>query len=97
MMEKISTGLTWDQIQNLFDADSEFKLLLNNCNRRSSLKKRKNGEVDERKVWRLIIQHDHKNFHRTVFRKNLKDAPEELSKEVASDKIITQINNVICR
>ena len=97
MMEKVSTGLTWDQIQELFDADSEFKLLLNNCNRRASLKKRKNGEAEERKVWRLIIQQDHKNFQRTVFRKNLKDAPEELSKEVASDKIVEQINNVICR
>ena len=97
MMEKISSGLTWDQIQNLFDADSEFKLVLHSCKRRASLKKRKNDEAEERKVWRLIIQQDHKNFLRTVFRKNLKDAPEEIIKEVATDKLVTQINNVICR
>ena len=96
-MEKVSTGLTWNQIQELFDADSEYKLLLNNCYRRASLKKRKNGVAEDRKVWRLIIQKDHKNFQRTVFRKNLKDAPEEISAEVANDKIIEQINNVICR
>ena len=94
-MEKISSGLTWDQVQGLFDSDEEFQLLLNHCNRRASLKKRKNGEAEERKVWRLIIQKDHKNFVRTVFRKNLKDAPEEISKEVVNDKLVEQINNVI--
>ena len=95
MMEQISTGLTWNQIQELFDADSEFNLLLNQCNRRASLKKRKNGEVEDRKVWRLIIQKDHKNFVRTSFKKNLKDAPDALLEEVAGDKIVAQINNVI--
>ena len=94
-MEKLSTGLTWDQIQELFDADSEFKLVLNHCNRRASLRKRKNGEAEERKVWRLIVQKDHKNFVRTVFRKNLKNAPDELGAEKADDKIVEQINNVI--
>ena len=94
-MEKLSSGLTWDQIQELFDADAEFNLILNHCNRRASLKKRKNGEEEERKVWRLIVQKDHKNFVRTVFRKNLKDAPEALGSEVATDKIVTQLNNVI--
>lgn len=96
-MEKLSSGLTWNQIQEQFDADSEFKLTLNSCNRRASLKKRKNGESEDRKVWRLIIQKDHKNFLRTIFRKNLKDAPEEIAGEVANDKIVEQINNVICR
>ena len=94
-MEKISTGLTWDQIQELFDADPEFNLILNHCGRRASLKKRKNGEAEDRKVWRLIVQKDHKNFVRTVFRKNLKDTPDELGAEAAGDKIVEQINNVI--
>jgi chromosome segregation and condensation protein ScpB len=96
MMENISTGLTWDQIQELFDADSKYSLILNNCQRRASLKKRKNGIEEDRKVWRLIIQKDHKNFDRTVFRKNLKDAPDALGSSVALDKIVAQMNNVIC-
>ena len=95
-MENISSGLTWDQIQELFDADSQYQLTLNQCQRRASLKKRKNGIEEDRKVWRLIIQRDHKNFIRTVFRKNLKDAPDVLSSEVPNDKIVTQMNNVIC-
>ena len=96
-MEKISTGLTWNQIQDLFDSNPEYKLTLNNCSRRASLKKRKNGEAEERKVWRLIIQKDHKNFLRTIFRKNLKGAPEEIAEEVVNEKLVEQINNVICR
>lgn len=96
-MDKLSSGLTWDQIKDQFESDPEYKLSLNYCQRRASLKKRKNGEAEERKVWRLIIQKDHKNFLRTIFRKNLKDAPEEISTEVANDKLIEQINNVICR
>ena len=95
-MENISSGLTWDQIQELFDADSKYNLTLNHCQRRASLKKRKNGIEEDRKVWRLIIQKDHKNFNRTVFRKNLRDAPDALGTEVAGEKIVTQINNVIC-
>ena len=39
MMEAISTGLSWSQIQELFDADSEYNLILNNVQRRASLKK----------------------------------------------------------
>lgn len=96
-MEKISTGLTWNQIQNLFDSSPEYKLILNNCSRRASLKKRKNGIPEQRMVWRLIIQKDHKNFLRTIFRKNLKDAPEVIDDEVVADKLVDQINNVICR
>jgi hypothetical protein len=95
MMEQISTGLTWDQVQAQFDADSEFKLILNQCSRRASLKKRKNGIEEDRKVWRLIIQRDHKNFDRTIFRKNLRDAPDALASEVVEGKILIQINNVI--
>ncbi len=96
-MEKLSTGLTWGQIQKQFDASKEYKLTLNYCNRRASLKKRKNGIAEDRKVWRLLVQQDHKNFLTTIFSKNLKDAPEALLKEVANDKIIAQINNLICR
>ena len=94
-MEQISTGLTWNQIQELFDADSEFSLILTQNNRRASLRKRKNAEAEERKVWRLIIQKDHKNFVRTSFKKNLKDASDELLAEVAGEKILAQVNNVI--
>jgi len=94
-MEQISTGLTWTQIQELFDADSEYNLILTQKNRRASLKKRKNGEAEERKVWRLIIQKDHKNFVRTSFKKNLKDASDELLSEVAGEKLLAQVNNVI--
>jgi hypothetical protein len=94
-MEKISTGLSWSQIQELFDADSKYNLVLNNCQRRASLKKRKNGIEEERKVWRLIIQKDHKNFTRTSFRKNLKDVQGEIADQKANDKIVAQINNVI--
>ena len=94
-MEQISTGLTWNQIQELFDADSEFSLILTQNSRRASLRKRKNGEAEERKVWRLIIQKDHKNFVRTSFKKNLKDASDELLSEVAAEKILAQVNNII--
>ena len=94
-MEQIASGLTWNQIQELFDADSEFKMTLTQQKRRTSLKKRKNGETEERTVWRLIIQKDHKNFVRTSFKKNLKDASDELLSEVAGEKILAQVNNVI--
>ena len=94
-MEKVSTGLTWSQIQELFDASSEYSLILNHCQRRASLKQRKNGIAEERNTWRLIIQKDHKNFVRTSFRKNLKDAPDDLLGSVAGDKIVAQINNVV--
>ena len=94
-MEQISTGLSWSQIQELFDADSDYNLILNNCKRRASLKKRKNGIEEERTVWRLIIQRDHKNFARTSFKKNLKDVEGEIADQKAGDKIVAQINNVI--
>jgi hypothetical protein len=94
MMDKIASGLTWEQVQELFNG-SEYTLLLNNCNRRASLKKRKNGVAEERTVWRLILQQDHKNFVRTVFRKNLKDVSGEISGQVAGDKIIEQLNNIV--
>ena len=96
-MENISTGLTWEQIQAQFDADRQLNLVLNYCSRRASLGKRKNGIEEDRKVWRLIIQKDHKNFVRTIFKKNLKDAPEDLLSSVASDSIVAQINNVIAQ
>ena len=95
MMEQISTGLSWSQIQELFDADSKYNLVLNNCKRRASLKKRKNGIEEERTVWRLIIQKDNKNFVRTAFRKNLKDVEGDIAGQKANDKIVAQINNVI--
>lgn len=94
-MEKLSSGLTWDQIQELFDADAEFDLILNYRQRRASPQKRKKGEAEERKVWRLTVQKDHKNFVRTIFKKNLKDAPEALGSEVANNEIVNQINRVI--
>ena len=94
-MEQIASGLTWNQIQALFDADSEFKMTLKQKQRRASLKKRKNGIAEERTVWRLTIQRDHKNFVRTSFKKNLKDASDELLSEAAAEKILAQVNNVI--
>ena len=55
-MEKISSGLTWKQVQNLFDTDKQYQMSLELRPRRASLSVRKNGLKEERKVWRLIIQ-----------------------------------------
>lgn len=94
-MEKISTGLNWNQVQALFDADSEYNLILNNCKRRANPHRRKNMIEEKRTVWRLIIQKDHKNFIHTSFKKNLKNIGGEIADQKASDEIITQINQVI--
>lgn len=94
-MEQISTGLNWNQVQELFDADSEYNLILNNCKRRANPHKRKNRIEEERTVWRLIIQKYHKNFVHTSFKKNLKDIDGEIADQKVSGEIITQINKVI--
>ncbi len=96
-MEKISTGLNWNQVQELFDADSEYNLNLKNCKRRASLNKRKSGIEENRTVWRLIIQKDHKSSISTFFRKNLKNVNVEgkIADQKADDEIIARINNLI--
>ena len=97
MMETLSTGLTWAEIKEKFDADSEFNLLLDQRNRRTNLSKRKENIKDERKVWRLIVQKNCGKFVRTIYRANLRDGDDDLLNEKASDKIVAQLNNLLTK
>ena len=94
-MESLSSGLTWAQIQEAFAQSAKYDLSLTYRNRRTKLGKRKNGETEEQKVWRLIVQRRNKGVIRTMLRKNLKDAPEDLLDTVASDKHIKLINGLL--
>ena len=96
MMEKIPSGLTWNQVNNLFDADQEYGIILELRPRRSSLGVRKKKDLkEERKVWRVIIQKDYKNYIKTIIRYNIKTDDEALRKQKVTDKQISKINNLL--
>ena len=83
MMEKLSTGLTWNQVQKLFEKDNQYNMSLEFRPRRANNSLRKRGLTSQRKVWRLIIQQDYKNYVKTILRCNIKDEDEKLKTKKA--------------
>ena len=96
-MELLPSGLTWSAIVEQFAATNEFTLILEQKNRRTSKRLRAQGETEERKVWRLTVQKEHKNFQRTSFRKNVRTDVDGLLSEVANEKLVTKINNALAQ
>ena len=93
-MEALSSGLTWAQIEEAFAQSANYSFSLTNRNRRVKPGKYQ-GADSQTKVWRLIIQRSNKGLVRTILRKNLKDAPENIFETVASDKQIQLINGLL--
>jgi len=91
-MEKLSTGLTWGQLESHFLTDPDFEVVLNYTARRASQRLRKNGLANEKKVWRFIFQRNTPWKMTTLYRKNLKDVPEDLSESVVPDAILERLN-----
>ena len=58
---------------------------------------RKNGEKEERKLWRLFVQNFDGDQVTTVFKKNIRFGEENLLEQKASEKLVGQINNVIAQ
>ena len=94
---ELSTGLTWQDAIDQINADENFKASLAIHNRRSRKALRARGEQEERKVWRLIIQHDRKNFVKTAFRKNIRTEDEALLSQTVEGKILDQVNAVLAK
>ena len=94
-MEPIQESLTWRQIQELFDADDEYGMLIDRHLRRTKKWRRKRGEADDRRVVRLTIQKRISNNTKTVFRKNLKGLTENYLDVDADPKIVDRINGVL--
>jgi len=91
-MEKLSTGLTWGQLENHFLSDPDFHLELNYCPRRAHAGLRKKGLANEKFVWRLIFQRAMPWKSTTLYRKNLKGVPEQIEEVVVPDAIIERLN-----
>ena len=94
-METIPSGLTWEQVIAKIAEAGEFTLTLTQRPRRTNKRLRAIGETDERKVWRLNLQKDHKNFQRTIFSKNVRVDSDALLSETACDKLVAKINNAL--
>ena len=93
-MEALSSGLTWAQIEEAFASSANYTFSLTRRNRRIKSGKYQNPD-QETKVWRLIIQRQNKGLVRTILRKNLKNAPENILETTASAKQIQTINNLL--
>lgn len=94
-MEPIKEGLTWRQIQSLFDQDDEFSLSIKPHPRRLKPWKRKKGEKEERDVLRLIVQKQRSSDTRTVFKKNLREPAENYLDRAPSPKLLAKINAIV--
>ena len=94
-MDAISSGLTWREVQAKFDDSKEFSLVLNYVNRRANKHKRRNGEGEDRKLWRLFLQRNNGCAITTVFRKNIRIDDAGLLDQAADDGIVGQINRAL--
>ena len=94
-MEMISSGLTWNKVEELFKNDKTYSLSLEQRPRRASLKNRKKGTPEERKVWRLIVQQDQGHSIKTALRMNIKTDDAELKSKALSDKMVSKLNAII--
>ena len=95
MKNLLSSGLTWQEIQDKINQSKPFLCSLTERKRRSTLRKRKNNIPEDRIVWRLIIQKDSKNYVKTILRKNIRYDKPDLLKQVVSDNIVAKLNNLI--
>ena len=91
-MEKLSTGLTWGQLESHFLSDPDFDAQLTYCPRRAHASLRKKGLVNEKFVWRFIFQRSLPWKTTTLYRKNLKGAPEQIEEIIVPAKIIERLN-----
>ena len=94
-MEPLSTGLTWQQVQEKFDEDAGWDLSLQQRARRAKKPLRHRGEADERKVWRLIVQSKTKSRVRTRLRKNIRTEEANLLSQPVADRLIAHLNSLI--
>ena len=94
---EISTGLTWQAAIDQINADKNYQASLEIHNRRSRKALRARGEQEERKVWRLIIQHDRKNFVKTALRKNIRTEDTTLLSQTLEGKLLDQVNAVLAK
>jgi len=94
-MEAIQEGLTWRQIQDLFNADKQFDMLIGERRRKLKKWKRKRGETEDRTVVRLAVQMEYNGSAKTVYRKNLRNLAGNYLDEPASDKVVGNINSVL--
>ena len=94
-MEPIKEGLTWRQIQNLFDTDDEFSMSIQPHLRRLKPWKRKKGEKDDRTVVRLIVQRRQDAQTKTVLRKNLRNLDKDYLDTQADPKVVENINGIL--
>ncbi len=94
-MEAIQEGLTWRQIQDLFNADQQFDMRIGNHRRKLKKWKRKRGETEDRTVVRLAVQMRHNGSAKTVYRKNLRNLDGNYLDEPANGKVVGNLNAVL--
>lgn len=94
-MEPIKEGLTWRQVQGLFDTDDEFSMSVQPHLRRPKPWKRKKGEKEDRTVVRLIVQRRHDNQTKTVLRKNLRNLGKDYLDTEADQKVVENLNGIL--
>jgi hypothetical protein len=95
MMEVLSSGLTWGDLQAQFANQDEYRLLLKQVKRRSNKSRRAREDFDERTLWRCFVQRTDGCQLTTVYRKNIRFEGDDLSAEVVSDRVIISINHAI--
>ena len=94
-MEKLSTGLTWGQLETHFLSDPDFAADLHYCARRANTGLRKKGLSNEKFVWRFIFQRSLPWKSTTLYRKNLKGAPENIEEVKVPDAIVERLNKLM--
>ena len=94
-MEPLSTGLTWRQVQEKFEADPLWDLSLQQRGRRTKKDKRHRGETEDRKVWRLIVQTRTRSQVRTRLRKNIRTEEANLLAQPVDDRLIAHLNTLL--
>ena len=94
-MEPLSDDITWRQLSEHFDADDAWSVSIKQYSRRTRKPLRRRGQIEERKVWRLVVQKVERCAVKTLFRKNVRYDKDDLFAQAVSPRLVAQINQVI--
>jgi len=94
-MQPVSDGITWRQLGEHFDSDAGWSVSIKQYPRRTRKPLRRRGQSEERKVWRLVVQRVERSATKTLFRKNLRYAEDDLFAQVVPPKLVARINQLI--
>lgn len=94
-MEPVSDGITWRQLGEHFDSDARFQVSIKQYPRRTRKPLRRRGQTEDRKVWRLVVQKVERAAVKTLYRKNLRYAENDLLAQAVPPKLVAQINQLI--